>query len=270
MTQPPLSISIRNLESTLGGKLFVRDNRKTELTELGEAMVEPARRALQAMEEVGSVSQLMATGEVGRLAISYPNGATHRLLPQVLPDYIRQFPRVDLRLIEATSAETVRMLDEGTVDIGIIYYPISGDREYIPIPGENDELVAVFPRGYPLSRKKAIQLADLASHPFIAFTQTAVPTLPVVISMACQRAGFVPAIAHYAARVETVISLVRSGVGVSLVPRICAQTYSHVIDMRPIIDYSAALQIGLGVIAQNSIGNPRAVNFLKMLDVEIT
>lgn len=265
MTQPPLSISIKQLESELGGALFVRGPRKTELTELGRALVEPARRAVQALEEVGSMSQLMANGEAGTLTISYPNGATHRLLPRLLPEFTQRYPRVELSLKEATAAETLDMLDAQTVDVGIIYHPIASDRPYLPIPAETDELVAIFPQGYPLAAKRRLKLADLAGHPFVAFTRTKTPTLQAVVSQACQRAGFSPDIAHYAQRVETVISLVRSGVGISLVPKICAQTYSHVIAMRRLADEPDALRIGLAVMLARQAGNPRAANFLSLL-----
>jgi len=268
ITQPPLSISIKNLEAELGGPLFVRSNRKTELTELGKALVEPARRAVQALEEVGGMSQAMMAGEAGNLVISYPNGATHRLLPRVLPEFALRYPRINVQLREATSAETIDMLNAQDVDIGMVYYPIASDRPYIPIPGEEDQLVAIFPQDYPLARKSRIKLADLAEHPFITFTQTKAPTLPTVVSMACQRAGFSPRIAHYAPRVETVISLVRSGIGIALVPRICAETYSHVIAVRPLSDHVQALKIGLAVMLPNCATNARAVNFLRLMNIE--
>ena len=154
------------------------------------------------------------------------------------------------------------MLEERKVDIGIIYYPISSEREYLKIPSERDELVAIFPLTHPLAKEKSISLKDIANEPFVSFVRTEVPTLQNVILTACQQAGFNPKSAHYAQRVETVISLVRSGVGVSLVPSICAQTYAHVIAMCPINDFKECLQIGLAVATPTHGTSQKAINFL--------
>lgn len=268
MTQPPLSISIRKLEEKLGGELFTRTNRNTELTDFGRSLLKPAMLAVQAAEEVTKTSALINKGQAGTLSISYPNGAAHRFFPKILPKFTRQYPKIDLQLLEATSAETLELLEKRKVDIGIIYYPISSSRKYIKIPSEEDELVAIFPLGHRLEKQEKISLKDIADEPFVAFAQTEVPTLQNVISVACQQAGFTPNVEHYAQRVETIISLVRSGVGVSIVPRICAQTYAHVISMSPIKDYEECLQIGLAVAMPSYAIDQKAVNFLAMAGIE--
>lgn len=268
ITQPPLSISIKGLEAEVGGALFLRDTRRTELTELGIALIDPARRAVQALEEVGAISQSMAVGETGTLSISFPSGATHRLLPRVLPAFTRRYPRVEVRLKEATSSETFDLIDAREIDLGIIYHPIASDRIYVPIPGEEDELVAIFPPGHPLAKRRKLKLADLANQSFVAFVQPKVPSLQAVVSMACQRAGFTPHVVHLAQRVETVISLVRSGAGVSLVPAVCARTYSHVIKMHRLVDADGALDVGLALVLPKHTVNPRAFNFLREMGVK--
>ncbi|CAB3909012.1 LysR family transcriptional regulator [Achromobacter denitrificans] len=268
ITQPPLSISIRNLEDELGAPLFARHTRKIELTELGKALLGPARRAVQALEEVAHVSQAVAMGETGTLTLSFPNGAAHRLLPRVLPRFCDRYPRVEVRLQEATSAESISLLDSRAVDIGIVYHPLSSVRPYVRIPSEDDELVAVLPPGHVLTKKRTLKLEDLKDHAFIAFTQTRTPTLQAVVALACQRAGFSPRVMHHAQRVETIISLVRSGVGVSLVPRVCAATYAHVIALRPISNHQENLKIGLAVMVQPDAANSIVSNFLHLLDLE--
>src|SRR5690625_2973257 len=262
MTQPPLSISIKKLEEELGGQLFIRTNQGTELTNFWRSLLKPAMHAVQAFEEVSKTSALISKGQAGTLTISYPNGAAHRFFPDFLPKFIRAYPKIDLKLLEATSAESLQLLEERKVDIGIIYYPISSEREYLKIPSERDELVAIFPLTHPLAKEKSISLKDIANEPFVSFVRTEVPTLQNVILTACQQAGFNPKSAHYAQRVETIISLVRSGVGVSLVPSICAQTYAHVIAMCPINDFKECLQIGLAVATPTHGTSQKAINFL--------
>ncbi|GAB2467318.1 LysR family transcriptional regulator [Comamonas humi] len=256
------------MELEFGGPLFIRNTRKTELTERGRLLLSPVRRVVEALEDALDTSETLTSGEAGSLTIGFPSGAAHHLLPRILPLFAQRYPRVNLQLQEATSSEAVDLLDAESIDVGIIHYPIASNCPYFPIPGEEDELVAVFPKDYPLAAKGKIKLADLAGHPFIAFEKSRASSLEAVISMACQRAGFTPCVVQHARRVDTVISLVRSGVGIALVPKVCAATYEHVIDVRSLAEQSDALKIGLAVIFGKNNKKPCVDNFLEIIGVK--
>jgi DNA-binding transcriptional LysR family regulator len=265
MTQPPLSISIRHLEQELGAPLFKRDTRRVELTDLGKAMLVSARKAVDAVDEVARVPLAVASGEIGNLAVSFPSGATHRLLPLVLPAFRERFPGVDLRLSEASSAQTLDLLAERAVDLGIIYYPWNSAVPYTPLPLERDRLVAALSLDHPLAKKQSLKLRDLADEPFITHVQQKISTLQALTLMACQRAGFTPQIVQEALRIDTIISLVRSGVGIALVPSVCSLTFGHVVAFRPIQANHSDLEIGLGVVRRVDSSGPLINSFIQML-----
>ena len=120
MTQPPLSQSIANLEELLGAPLFVRNRRMVGLTAAGSALLPEARRIL---EEAGALPELVrraASGEAGRLALSFVSTAGLGLLPDVLRRYRAAFPGVRLVLQEATSDVQFDELASGRIDAGFV------------------------------------------------------------------------------------------------------------------------------------------------------
>lgn len=76
MAQPPLSISIRKLESSLGTPLFVRTTRGVKLTQAGEAALTDARRALFHADQARAAAQSAGLGERGALRIGFVGSAT--------------------------------------------------------------------------------------------------------------------------------------------------------------------------------------------------
>ncbi len=231
-------------------------------------MLNPVRRVVDALEDALLTSASLTSGETGILTIAFPSGAAHHLLPQVLPQFASKYPNVNLQLQESTSSETVDLLDAGSIDIGIIHYPIVSNRPYFPIPGEEDELVAVFPKGHPLATKEQIKLVDLAGYPFVGFEKSQAMSLEAVISFACQQAGFTPRVVQQARQIDTIINLVHSGVGVALVPKACAETYKHVIAVQPLVESSRVLHIGLATIFDENNEKATVKNFLKIIGVE--
>ena len=103
MTQPPLSQSIAGLEELLGAPLFLRNRRQVTLTPAGSAMLPEARRIL---EEAGALPELVrriASGEAGRLGLSFVTTAGLSVLPAILRRYSAAYPAVRMVLQEATS-----------------------------------------------------------------------------------------------------------------------------------------------------------------------
>jgi DNA-binding transcriptional LysR family regulator len=216
ISQPPLTVAIRKLEEELGAPLFVRSTRSMSLTPAGKAALEPAREALLHAEQVRKTVRQGLDGERGRLSIGFVGSATFDLLPRLIQPFRRAFPQVELILEEGTSVDICRHIDTGAFDIGLVRLPLIAQSRMVTHTLEHDRMVAAVPTSHPLARKQRIRIEEMAGLPFVL--HGAISILRSTTIAACQNAGFVPHVAQEATQVQTILSLVQSGLGVALVP----------------------------------------------------
>ncbi|WP_417722617.1 LysR family transcriptional regulator [Salipiger sp.] len=218
MTQPPLSVSIRKLEESLGVTLFDRTTHSVRLTDAGRAILADARRALFHADEVRRVARDTVNGLAGQLRIGFVGSAKASFLPRVLPAYRKIYPNVALHLSENSNTAIVEGIVAGQIDIGIVRSPFIFASELNYTPVEDDVFVVVLPRDHPLASEETIDLTELRAEPMVQYTQYAVPGLHSLAMMLLQEAGVNPVVSQVAEQVHTVICLVEAGLGWSIVP----------------------------------------------------
>jgi DNA-binding transcriptional LysR family regulator len=223
MTQPPLTVSIQKLEAELGVRLFERNAKGVQLTPSGEAALSEARQILRHADGFAEIAMLASSGRAGSLRIAFTGSATHSVLQRLVPRVRAELPKVQLVLREGSTMGIVQSLATGDIDAGILWTPVLNPRGAQFQPLRRDTLVAAFPRGHALLRKKSLALADLAEESFIVYDAAQAEGLRSVCMMLCQRAGFVPRSAQEAIQVRTVLTLVESGLGIALVPGIARE-----------------------------------------------
>jgi DNA-binding transcriptional LysR family regulator len=218
MAQPALSVSIRRLEEELGTQLLARDRRGVRLTPPGEAVLAHARQVVFHTDQLKRAAASASGGTSGRLRIAFVGSAAYSLFPRVLPAFRGKYPQVELDLREGTTTQMLRQVERGEIDLALVRYPVIEATTAVLRPVESDVLVAALLSGSPLARKRTLRLRDLADEDFVAYSATAAMNLRMQIVAACQAAGFTPRIVQEAVQVQTVLSLVGSGIGVALVP----------------------------------------------------
>lgn len=248
MAQPPLSISIRRLEESLGARLFERGRRGVRLTEAGRAALHDARLAIFHAEQARRAARAAAAGEAGTLRVGFVGSATYALLPRALPEFRRRFPHVQLELAESTTARILARVEEETFDVGIVRSPVVRATPLQLETIERDVFAAVLPARHPLARSRRLRLADLAGEPFVFYSAAEVPGLHAVALLACQSAGFTPRVSQEAVQVQTVVSLVESGFGVALVPSVAKRHSSEQVVFRQLADPERTLAVGLALV----------------------
>lgn len=256
MSQPPLTVAIRKLEEELGTPLFVRGARGVTLTPAGRASLDMARATLSQADRFREVVREGAAGERGRLRVGFVGSATFEILPRIIPEYRRLHPGVELVLQEATSVEIGRKLAAGELDVGLVRLPLMEtaaiDTEVI----DPDELHAALPSGSHLALDSEVRLESLATEPFIL--QSRISVLHSVTLKACHAAGFVPVVAQEAAQLSAVLALVRSGLGVALVPARAARSVPHGVTL---VRLAQTVPIETGVALPRSGAGAMARNF---------
>jgi DNA-binding transcriptional LysR family regulator len=272
ISQPPLSRSIRDLEVRLGVTLLARTRRKVELTPEGARFLEDARRLLAQLEravlDVGS----MAAGQGGQLRLGFVSLADFGVLPALLKAYKSTRPGVALALREMLSPDQAAALAAGELDFGLLLPPVTGaDLEHVVV--QRERFVAALPSRHRLAReggRNAGRLAvrELAGEAFVMAPREIAPGLHDIVAALTARAGFAPRVAQEAIQMQTVVSLVSSGLGVALVPASVANlgrrgvVYREIADAHPKLDLWLAWRRGavgttVGVAAREFIQHAR-------------
>jgi DNA-binding transcriptional LysR family regulator len=266
MSQPPLSRSIRDLETRVGATLLARSRRRVELTPEGARLLEEARRLLSQLERTVLDVRRMATGDGGRLRLGFVSLADYGVLPGLLKSYKAARPGVELALREMLSPAQAEALAAGELDFGLLLPPVGGaDLEHLVV--QRERFVAALPSRHRLARGRGrIAVRDLAGESFVMVPREIAPGLHDIVSALAARAGFAPRVAQEAIQMQTVVSLVSSGLGVALVPASVANlgrrgvAYRDIADAHPRLDLWLAWRGGaLGAAAREFVQHARRI-----------
>ena len=126
-------------------------------------------------------------------------------------------------------------------------------------------LVAALPATSALARLRKLSLRDLAGEPFVVYSADAALNLRVQVVGACQAVGFTPLIAQEAVQVQTVLSLVGSGVGVALVPSLSQMQAPSGVVFRKLLDKDNRLETALAVVTHPQNEPSAAIKFREVL-----
>jgi DNA-binding transcriptional LysR family regulator len=217
MAQPPLSQQIRRLEEMLGTPLFERTTRGVTLTPAGALLRERAAATLARLAEDLEQTRRIARGEEGRLVIGFSGSVMFTELPAAIQQYRRTYPGVEVQLREMWTAEQLRALADGSIDVGLLR---DGGRhpDLTITPLLREAFHAVLPSDHRLRRQRTLDPASLEGEPFVLFARR-MGTLAFDRTLrCCLDAGFQPEIVQEAPQFPTLIRLVAAGLGVSLVP----------------------------------------------------
>lgn len=244
ISQPPLSRAIRALEQRLGVALFTRTRRRVELTPEGARLLEHARQVSAQLERAVVELRGMASGAHGRLRIGFVSLADFGVLPGLLKAYKASHPGVELALREMLSPEQAAALAAGTLDFGLLLPPTDEALEHVVVQREG--FVAALPSRHPLAAHRGrIAMRALANERFVMVPREIAPGLYDIVSGLAARAGFALNVAQEAIQMQTVVSLVSSGLGAAIVPASLAQLGRRGVTYRPIADRHPRLELWL-------------------------
>lgn len=220
INQPPLSQQIRALETEIGEQLFYRMPHGAELTAAGEAFLAHVRTLPELAMNAQHAAKRAARGETGKLALGFTGTAPmNAAVTAAIRAFRRQYPEVELTLVEANSAMLSQALMEERLDIAILR-PTPMEPEGIQIrPMADETLLAVLPASHPAAKGRGpLNLAVLKEEPFILTPRIIGPNLHDAALHACRHAGFEPMMGQAAPQVFSILALVSAELGVSLVP----------------------------------------------------
>lgn len=125
ISQPALSLQIKELESLFGTALVERSTRSIRLTPLGENLLERARRVLVAVDDIAELARTPTDQPSGRLRLGVIPTVAPYLLPDIMAAISMHFPQIDLQPREALTHSLLAGLETADLDLAIVALPVS-------------------------------------------------------------------------------------------------------------------------------------------------
>ncbi len=218
VSQPTLSAQIKKLEDQLGVQLVERGH-QAMLTDIGERIVERARRVLDEAREIEEVARNFQDPLAGELRVGLIPTVGPYLLPHVAAPLHRRFPRLKLLLLEHQTHRLVDLIRSGEVDVGIMALPVPGERLLTRVLYEEPFVVAV-PGDHALAKKRRLDIGELDGEGLLLLEDG--HCLRDQALEVCRLAKVKETPDFRATSLETLRQMVASGVGITLLPRLAA------------------------------------------------
>jgi DNA-binding transcriptional LysR family regulator len=241
LTQPAVSMQVRQLEHQVGLPLLERVGKRAFPTRAGEVLIAHAARAFLELEAgVERVQQLRGI-VAGRVRLGTSASISIYLLPPLFRRFRARYPETQLQVVTGNASEIVRAIVGNELDLGIVSLPVRS-RELAVAPFYRDDLVAIVPPRRPWSGRVA-RPADLTREPLILFERGA--TLRRVIDQWFHRAGVTPERVMEMGNTEAIKKLVHAGLGCSVTSWFSARAEARTGELRAIrLDPPVNRQIG--------------------------
>ena len=223
VSEPAVSQQVADLENELGQKLFSRDSRRVELTEVGRVFLRGARRTLASAKEAVAQVQEAAAGERGRLTIGSIGPLVHGFLPDALARFRERFPLVEVTVLHMDNQTQLEALENGKIMLGIGFAgPNPADCESLTATAllRCSFFIACAEHRWPAKRGRP-NLSDFRRDNFLAPSTERSRDYLQLVRTVCQRdAQFEPNFLTVGNSLESLLSMVAAGRGVLLGPEI--------------------------------------------------
>ncbi len=217
LTQPAVSLQIQALEEIYGTRLFDRSNNTVILTRAGSLLYKYAREILglysSAEKEIGEITGLVK----GNLSIGASTTIANYLLPSVIVDFRKKYPKIRVNLQVGNTKGVMEFLNSGTIDIGLV----EGEVQRQKIVVEKiltDELVLIMSPAHHWAKRRDISISEITQEPFIVREEGS--GTRQMIEKNLEKQGISPddlKVSLVLGSTEAIKSAVEDGMGVSII-----------------------------------------------------
>ena len=218
-TQPAVSLAVKRLEDEIGQVLIDRSSRQPRLTDVGQVVLDHARRFDNLRSELGVALAELRDNATGRLIIGANESATLYLLP-LISRYRRRYPRVKVQVRRCQSSKIPTEIVEGDLELGVISYD-PNDARLVTRIIYTDHLACVVAPQHRLAHRRSVSITDLGVETFIGHIVVS-PYKEVVereferLKVPLNRDVEMPT-------VEAIRKMVQRNEGVAFLPRMCVE-----------------------------------------------
>ncbi|MFT0860640.1 hydrogen peroxide-inducible genes activator [Ancylobacter sp. G4_0304] len=243
ISQPALSLQIKELEEILGAPLVERGSRQIRLTGLGENVDLRVRYILRAVDELEDLARASHGPLAGRLRIGVIPTVAPYLLPSVLQRLTARFPGLDLRPREAVTQKLVEDLMDGRLDTAIVALPVS-EPSLAEIALFEEEFVLVRPRE---DADKPVPNSEMLREMRLLLLEEGHCFREQALSF-CNLSTSLPRDLMEGSSLTTLVQMVGAGIGVTLIPQM-----------------AVAIETGSAQVSVARLGPPRPARTIGMV-----
>ena len=228
ISQPALSRRIDKLENALGVPLFERTTRSVTLTTVGRVFAR---------------SRDISSSRLGHVTIACVPSVAYYFLPNLIANYHRRFPRIRVKLLDASANEVLGAVISGEADFGVSFMG-SQEPEIEFKMLLQERFVAACRRDHPLARKKRVTWNELYAHEYVSVDKTSGNRLLLdqALSAVAPPAPSVCETRH----VTTMLGLVEAGLGVAAVPSMAMPGHDHpILTSVPLVEPVVKRRVGI-------------------------
>lgn len=262
ISQPALSRRIDKLEEALGARLFERTTRRVYLTTVGQAFAPSAEQLLDDLDAALLSIREVSSSRLGHVTIACVPSAAHYFLPAVIAQYRGRYPRIRVKLFDASSNEVLNAVKNGEADFGVGFVGSQdADVEFKLLL--QDRFVVACRRDHPLAGKKRVSWSEFYEHEYVSVDKTSGNRLLLdqALAAVAPRAPSVCETRH----VTTALGLVEAGLGVAAVPSMAMPQSEHpLLTSVPLVEPVVTRRVGL-VHRRGRQMTPAAQEFYRMV-----
>ncbi|MBV6271435.1 CysB family HTH-type transcriptional regulator [Alcaligenaceae bacterium CGII-47] len=220
-SQPGVSKAIIEFEEELGIKIFERHGKRLKgLTKPGQAVSVVIERIMREVDNLKKVSDEFAQRDEGALVIACTHTQARYLLPRVIPDFRKQFPKVHVSLAEGNPEHLARLVLHEQADLAIATETLAQTPGLVALPVYTWEHTLVVPPDHPLAQLRssaalALSLEQIAAYPIVTYDRAFSGRRS--IDHAFAQAGIVPDIVLEAVDADVVKTYADIGLGVGII-----------------------------------------------------
>lgn len=243
ISQPALSRRIEKLEETLGVRLFERTTRRVSLTTVGQAFAPSAEQLLDDLDAALLSIREVSSSRLGHVTIACVPSAAHYFLPAVIAQYRLRYPRIRVKLIDASANEVLNAVKDGEADFGVGFVGSQdADVEFKLLM--QDRFVVACRRDHPLASKKRVSWSEFYKYEYVSVDKTSGNRLLLDQALAAV-APPAPSVCE-TRHVTTALGLVEAGLGVAAVPSMAMPQSEHpLLTSVPLVDPVVTRRVGL-------------------------
>ncbi len=216
LTQPAVSQQVKALEEEVGERLFDRSGREVRLTPAGEILLEAAERIFALAEDATRRITDARVSDEGTVTVACGDTVTLYLLPPVLSEFRRRFPKADVAVRNHGSREVVDLVWKGQADFGVATAPPHLDPALEAAPLLDEALVLAFPPDHRLAKKGIASLSEIDGEASVLLAKPSVTRSIVDRALREANVRLVPAMES--GNLEVVKAYVARGFGLTLLP----------------------------------------------------
>ncbi|MBA7935033.1 LysR family transcriptional regulator [Klebsiella sp. RHBSTW-00215] len=232
MSQPPLSIHIKELEQQLGTLLFVRHSRSVVLTHAGKILMEESHRLLASANQALARVEQIGRGEAGRIELGVVGTAMWGKMRPVMHRFLKDNPNVEVLFREKMPAMQMALLERRELDAGIWRMATEPTEGFTSLRLHESSFLVAMPEEHHLTTYDVVPLEALRNEYFV--TMPSIHTDWAFLQRVCQTAGFSPMIVREVMEPQTVLAMISMGIGITLIADSYAQMNWPGVVFRPL------------------------------------